>query len=55
MWFKIAGNVSRLRVSCELRNSVLSAKIEIIAENEREFTTKRAIARNRCYVPYDYP
>ena len=45
-------NVPWLRDSCELRNDLLSAKIKIIAKSELEFTTKLAIARNRCYAQF---
>ena len=41
---KVTANVSRLYVCCEVRSSALSAKIDIITETKREFTTKLAIA-----------
>jgi len=43
-------NVSRLGVSCELRNRVFSVAIKVLAKDEREFSTKFAIAPNRCYM-----
>ena len=48
VWKALNANVPPLRVSCELRNWLFSAKIKFLAKCKREFTTKFAISPNAC-------